>query len=168
MTWSCWSSSKCIINNCKHGWLWKAKACSYCLLGDNHSLTKLSLYIAALVCLLVCHIVYWCWYQTIKLSYCFTSQHCSYEHDIQLTFYWALFSLTRVWLAGLNASWQTGLLGAVTPLLFFSFNSAVYVGVAFVLPVQIWCKSMSPTCPGCGPLQMIPHITKDSFENMAR
>lgn len=69
-----------------------------------------------------CYIVYWCRYQTIKLSSCFTSQCRSYEHDIQLTFYRALFSLTRVRLACLNASWQTDRLRVETviQLLFFA------------------------------------------------
>lgn len=50
----------------------------------------------------------------------------------------------------------------------FSPNSEVWVGVAFVFPLHISCKSMSPTCPECRLLQMIPCITKHWIEKMAR
>lgn len=60
MTWSFWSSSKCIFNYLVGSQ--RPKACSNSPLKDNHSLTRWSLNCAALVCLLVCCTFYWLWH----------------------------------------------------------------------------------------------------------
>lgn len=163
MTWYCWSSSKCIINNYTHGWLWKAQNMQlFSLFEDNNSLTSLPLCIAGLVCFLVCYIVYWCWYQTIKLSHRFTSQHRSDEHNILLTFYWALFSLTRVWLACLNASWQTGFAEG-----WGGYATAVFLSAAEIEKVKLlFCQFISrvsqcqPPALGAGPHRQFPTSQK--------
>lgn len=113
-----------------------------------------------------------CWNQTKKLSFYFMSQHCSREHNAQLTFCLAQFSLTWRWLPFLNSPWLTGPLRATTviPQLFYPStvesnpNPKTLLFWQFISHV----RQRHPSAPQCRPLQMIPHITKDSIENMAR
>lgn len=64
MTWSCWSPSKCIINNCKHGWLRKTESTQLFPVGRQslfneittlHSWTRLFASLLQRILMLVSH-----------------------------------------------------------------------------------------------------------------
>lgn len=162
MTRSCWSLWMCIINLLVGSK--RAKACSYSLLKDNHSLTRWSLCNVALVCLLLLsaladikpqnfHVV-------SDLRTAHTNMICSWPSTGRC-FLW------QVWLACLNASWQKGSLRAETvmPLLsFFQQQSLRQCSFHFASSdlVQVNVTNL----PMCKPLQMSsPHHKRFSREH---
>lgn len=133
----------------------RPKARRSSLLGDNHSLTRLLLHSTGMLCLLVCYIVYWCWYQPIKLSYCLCRAHLNMIYDwppAWLCFPWHEFG----WHVSMHLDRQvrSGLRLLCHFCLSFSSGGSSWKSV--FLFCHISYKSTSPTCP------MVQALTDDS------
>lgn len=127
----------------------RPKAHSYRLLEDNHTLTRLLLYITWLVCLLFCYIVL---LMLVWNHKAFISFHVSapliwawYTADLLPGTVFSDTSLVGMSQCVLTDRYAEGWDCDATAV--FLSTVGVWVGVAFVLPVHISYKSMSRTCP---------------------